>query len=102
MAEKDGGKLFDARYHMFLRATESVFVTLAPDNHVMLHRANFRYDVNSDQNYKVFEVATCSYCNSIYLVGKIESNRLEQYNQSDELSTKELFLLDKRKRAKYH
>lgn len=94
MAEKDGGKLFDARYHMFLRATESVFVTLAPDNHVMLHRANFRYDVNSDQNYKVFEVATCSYCNSIYLVGKIENNRLEQYNQSDELSTKELFLLD--------
>ena len=30
MAEKNGGKLFDARYHMFLRATESVFVTLPP------------------------------------------------------------------------
>lgn len=94
MAEKDGGKLFDARYHMFLRATESIFVTLAPDNRVMLHRANYRYDINLGQSYKVFEAATCSYCNSIYLVGKIENNRLEQYNQSDELSTKELFLLD--------
>lgn len=96
LAEKDGGKLFDARYHMFLRATESVFITLAPDNRVMLHRANFRYDVDSDQSYKVFEVATCSYCSSIYLVGKIENNCLEQYNQSDELNTKELFLLDSR------
>lgn len=93
MAEKDGGKLFDARYHMFLRATESVFVTLAPDNRVMLHRSNFRYDVAKNKYYKVFEAATCSYCSSIYLVGKIENNRLEQYNQSDDLSMKELFLL---------
>ena len=94
MAEKDGGKLFDARYHMFLRATESVFVTLAPDNRVMLHRSNYRYDVESNRSYKVFEAATCTHCSSVYLVGKIENNRLEQYNQSDELSTKEIFLLD--------
>lgn len=93
MAEKDGGKLFDARYHMFLRATESVFVTLAPDNRVMLHRANYRITDDRNTAYKVFEVATCSYCNALYLVGKIENNRLEQYNQSDDLATKELFLL---------
>ena len=93
LAEKNGGKLFDARYHMFLRATESVFVTLAPDNRVMLHRSNYRYDVESNRTYKVFEAATCTYCSSVYLIGKIENNRLEQYNQSDELSTKELFLL---------
>ncbi len=93
MAEKDGGKLFDARYHMFLRATESVFVTLAPDNRVMLHRNNFRYDVQSDTNYKVFEAATCSYCSAVYLVGKIEDKKLEQYNISDDISTKEIFLL---------
>ena len=93
LAEKNGGKLFDARYHMFLRATESVFVTLAPDNRVMLHRSNYRYDVESNRTYKVFEAATCTYCSSVYLIGKIENNRLEQYNQSDDLSTKELFLL---------
>ena len=74
MAEKDGGKLFDARYHMFLRATESVFVTLAPDNRVMLHRANYRITDDRNTAYKVFEVATCSYCNALYLVGKIENN----------------------------
>lgn len=93
IAEKDGGKLFDARYHMFLRATESIFVTLAPDNHVMLHRSNFRFSNDGKTTYKVFEAGTCSYCNSIYLVGKIENNRLEQYNQTDDISTKEVFLL---------
>lgn len=93
LAEKNGGKLFDARYHMFLRATESVFVTLAPDNRVMLHPSSHRYNIENNKYYRVFEVATCTYCSSIYLIGKISNNRLEQYNQSDELSTKELFLL---------
>lgn len=94
LAEKDGGKLFDARYHMFLRATESIFVTLSPDNRVLIHRQNYRTDFESGDIYKVFEIATCSYCNSVYLVGKIENNRLEQYNQSDDISSKEVFLLD--------
>jgi len=93
LAEVNGAKLFDARYHMFLRATESVFVTLAPDNHILLQRANYHY--NGDTAYKVFEVATCSYCSAIYLVGKVENDILEQYNRSDELNTKQIFLLGK-------
>lgn len=93
LAQKDGGKLFDARYHMFLRATESIFVTLAPDNHVMLNRSKFR--IENGTAYKVFEVAVCSYCNSLYLIGKIIDNRLEQYNLTDEIESKEIFLLDK-------
>ncbi len=93
VAEKNGGKLFDARYHMFLRATESVFVTLAPSNKVMLNRSNYYFDKNSGDSYKVFEAATCSYCHSTYLVGKIKNNKLEQYNFSDEIESKEIFLL---------
>ena len=93
LAEKSGGKLFDARYHMFLRATESVFVTLAPDNKVMIHRQNMRYSPEKDRYYKVFEIATCFYCGSVYLIGKIVDQKLEQYNQSDDISEKEVFLL---------
>lgn len=92
-AEKNGGKLFDARYHMFLKATESAFVTLAPDNRIMLTRQDSRYNIESNQYYKVFEIATCSYCGSVYLIGKIQFNRLEQYNQTDDISEKEVFLL---------
>lgn len=93
LAEMNGGKLFDARYHMFLRATESIFVTLSPDSRVMLHRSNFRYDSENDTYYKVFEAATCSYCSAVYLIGKIVKNKLEQYNVSDDISDKETFLL---------
>lgn len=93
VAEKNGGKLFDARYHMFLRATESVFVTLPPDSHVMLHRSTNRYDMATNTSFKVFEAATCSFCAAVYLVGKIENGKLEQYNMSDDISTKEVFLL---------
>lgn len=92
--EKNGVKLFDARYHMFLRATESAFVTLNPDNRIMLERQNFRYDEH-EECYKVFEVSTCVYCNSVYLVGKIENDKLEQYNFSDDIESKEIFLLSK-------
>ena len=93
MAEKNNGKLFDARYHMFLRATESVFVTLPPDSRVMLHRSTSRYDVTANTYFKVFEAASCSFCSAVYLVGKIENGKLEQYNMSDDISSKELFLL---------
>lgn len=95
LAEKDGAQLFDARYHMFLRATESVFVTLNPDNHVLLDRCSFRYNKENGQSFKVFEAAVCSYCSAVYLVGKIDhNNKLEQYNASDEIESKELFLLE--------
>ncbi len=91
--EKNGVKLFDARYHMFLRATDSAFVTLAPDNQIMLERQNFRVNEQTSERFKVFEVATCIYCNAVYLVGKIENDKLEQFGGMDDLESKELFLL---------
>lgn len=93
--EKNGVKLFDARYHMFLRATDSAFVTLAPDNQIMLERQNFRINEQTSERFKVFEAATCIYCNAVYLVGKIENDKLEQFGGMDDLESKELFLLAK-------
>lgn len=93
LCEKNSVKLFDARYHMFLRATDSAFVTLAPDNRIMLERQNFRFDAGSDEKFKVFEVATCIYCNSVYLIGKRINNILEQYSSVDDIELKEIYLL---------
>lgn len=94
LAEKNGAKLFDARYHLFLRATESAFITLAPDNRITLTRSNFRINEDTGDLFKVFEAAACSNCGSAYIVGRITNdNILEQYNASDELETKEIFLL---------
>ena len=95
LCEKNGVKLFDARYHMFLRATDSAFITLAPDNHIMLERQNFRKNDSTNEMYKVFESATCVYCDAVYLVGRIDknTNTLEQCGKVDDLEDKEIFLL---------
>jgi hypothetical protein len=88
--EENGDRLFDARYHMFLRATESVFITLNPSSKLFLTRKQTHFEGNED--YKVFEIATCSSCHTIYLVGQKIESHLEQANAStDEL--KSIYLL---------
>lgn len=84
--EKNGDRLFDARYHMFLRATESVFITLNPNNRVFLNRKKTHFE--NGKVYHVFEIATCSSCHDIYLTGRIENNHLNQYDSvEDEFKT---------------
>ncbi|MGI6331292.1 MAG: DEAD/DEAH box helicase [Zhaonellaceae bacterium] len=92
MCEKNGDRLFNAKYHMFLRATESVFITLNPSNKLFLTRKldHIEQDGNS---YKVFEIATCSSCHCIYIVGKEENGYLIQSNFSDVASPRYVYLL---------
>lgn len=90
--EKNGDRLFDARYHMFLRATESVFITLNPSSKLFLTRK--RTHIEAAEEYKVFEIATCSSCHAIYLVGKLtEDNHLEQSSIGGEDNLRSIFLL---------
>lgn len=79
---RDGDRLFDARYHMFLRATESVFVTLNPSNKLFLTRK--KSHAENGKVYKVFEIATCSSCHGVYLTGQQKNNFLEQHNTVDD------------------
>lgn len=83
--EANGIRLLDARYHTFLRATDSVFITLAPSKRLFLTRTK-TYDDPADGNrYKVFEAAACSSCHAIYLNGAIDSKThcIEQNNGFD-------------------
>lgn len=89
--EKNGDRLFDARYHMFLRASESVFITLKPSGRLFLTRKDFHYE--GTEKFKVFEIATCSTCHAIYLVGKEKNGYLEQYNIVEDVEQKSAFLL---------
>ena len=72
-AIKNGINLFDARYHMFLRATDGVFITLAPDKHVFFDRTEYYINSNGTK-LKVFEAGTCSFCHSIFLLGEIKKD----------------------------
>jgi len=89
--EKNEDKLFDARYHMFIRATESVFITLNPSNKLFLTRKD--YHIENGVSYKVFEIATCASCHAIYLVGKMENNYLKQSSGYLEPNQRTVFLL---------
>ena len=76
-AIKNDEKLFDARYHAFLRAPEGTFVTLPPHKSVSLHRINQVID-DDGRCWKAFEAVTCSYCHSLYLVGYEKNHELVQ------------------------
>lgn len=91
-AEKNGDLLFDARYHMFLRATESVFITLNPSNKLFLTRRKRHIDADG-KDYAVYEISTCSVCHVIYLIGTIKNNYLVQSSFQNEDELKSVFLL---------
>jgi superfamily II DNA or RNA helicase len=91
LCERNGDRLFDARYHMFLRAPESVFITLKPSSKLFLTRKeNYQ---EGEEEYKAFEIAICSSCHVPYLVGKVVNGHLEQQSMADNFSRKEFFLL---------
>lgn len=91
-AVRDGGKLFDARYHLFLRAADSVYITLAPSGKLFLE-ARKTYEENG-QSFKVFEAATCNNCHAIFLLGKeSEDGTLEQASMVSEEEPRCVYLL---------
>ncbi len=73
LCEYNGTKLFDARYHMFLRATDSVFISLSPVKKLFLTRKEEHVE-NDGTKYKVFEIGTCDSCHVIYLLGSVDGN----------------------------
>jgi len=68
-AVKNRKKLFDSRYHMFIRATDGVFITLGDRKELSLKRVNY----TEDKEYRFFEIVTCNQCHSIYLLGVREN-----------------------------
>lgn len=88
---KNGQKLFDSRYHMFIKATESAFVTLSPSKRLLLNR--YEKYIDKGEEFAVFEIVTCSACHSIYLTGTLENDYLKQSAQISDIEKKEIFLL---------
>ncbi|HDI10357.1 MAG TPA: DEAD/DEAH box helicase, partial [Euryarchaeota archaeon] len=74
-ARPDEGSLplLPARYHLFVRAPEGVFVSFYPRPRVYLDRREW-----IDGGYPVFELATCHRCGREYIVGEIKNGKLVQ------------------------
>jgi len=64
--DKDSLPLLPARYHLFVRAPEGVFVSFLPKPKIFLERRE-----KTDEGYAVFDLAACRRCGQEYLVGDV-------------------------------
>ena len=88
---KESAALLPARYHLFVRALEGVYIALYPQKKIFLDRKEI-FDTGK-LSVPVFELANCQNCGQEYLVGKdkngylkpaIEGEKLEYYMLSRE------------------
>jgi len=69
--DKESLPLLPARYHLFVRAPEGIFVSFFPEPKIFLERRE-----KTDEGYAVFDLASCRRCGQEYLVGDIIEGRL--------------------------
>lgn len=82
VAEKDGVGLFDLKYHSFVRPLSGAYITYGKNPKLSLTKTN------EIDGMKAFEVGNCRYCNSPYIIGKIqrkEDDQLEYLLQNKEI-----------------
>lgn len=91
-AYKEETMLLDAKYHMFIKASDSAFMTLGNSKKLLLTRHKTILD--NGKNYVVFEFGVCTSCHSIYLLGEITSEGyFIQNNRSDGVYKREILYL---------
>ena len=98
-AIKDNQRLFEAKYHMFLRGIEGVYVTLPPSNKLFTRKMQTyveRPENPDGSTYQVYEVSFCSNCNALYITGDTQINPgyLVQKPKHSEGYEPEVFLLN--------
>ena len=90
--DKDSAALLPARYHLFVRALEGVYIALYPEKEIFLDRKELY--VTGENIVPVYELANCQNCGQEYLIGKdkngylksaIEGEKLEYYMLTNEL-----------------
>lgn len=62
--------LLPARYHVFVRAIEGAYLSLAPEKKLFLSR--YEKVEQSGKEYRVAELATCRGCGAAFLAGEIQ------------------------------
>lgn len=95
-AQINNDKIFEARYHMFLRGMEGVFVTLHPSNRLFVKKMETYRENPFDENseYKVFEISFCHQCGAVYIVGQTQDGFLVQKSKFNDEYDPEVYLLD--------
>lgn len=85
-------KLFDIKYHMFMKAPDGAFITIGKKKDLSL------LTVNRIDGFKAFKIGICSNCKVPYIMGITENNML---CIDDEIDIDESYA-DKAKRLEYY
>ena len=78
--------LIPARYHFIIKALEGSFIIFTEKPKIFLDRMN-NVTVN-DEEYKAFEIASCTKCHSLYIVGETVFNENNGYSYLVESNNK--------------
>lgn len=82
MAERGKSSLIKARYHFFVRSLEGAYITLNNPKKLFLNRKTNVED--GEKKQEVFEIAVCSDCGRIAIVGKETDGYLKQVARKTE------------------
>ncbi len=95
-AQINGDKIFEARYHMFLRGIEGVFISLAPSNKLFVKKMEtYRENpFDEDTEYKAYEISFCHNCEAIFIVGQTDDGYLVQLSKFDDEYEPEVYLIE--------
>lgn len=78
LAETDGYRLFDSKYHMFVKSVDGVYTTLTDEPTVFIHKCTTYDNPKSGLKERVFEISTCYNCGQLYLVGNGDGDKFQQ------------------------
>lgn len=94
---RDGRKVFDAKYHIFMRSLEGVFVSLYPSNKVTFNTTMEIVDSELKEKFVTYQISSCYNCNAIYIPGSVVNGTLygivSKSNNISEDSPISLFML---------
>lgn len=94
-AMRDGERLFEAKYHMFLRGMEGVYVTLAPSNRLFINKMKTFRESPKDDEMAVFEISFCNNCNALFVIAEqSEGGILTQRSKALDDYSPEIYLLN--------
>lgn len=90
---KNSERLFEAKYHMFLRGIEGVFVTLKPLEKLFINKMDIYKENPNDIGYKVYEISFCNNCNALFITGnEIDGHLVQKFKFNNDYSP-EVYLL---------
>lgn len=94
-AIRDGERLFEAKYHMFLRGMEGVYVTLAPSKKLFINKMKTYRESPKAEEFAVFEISFCNNCNALFVIAEqSEGGILTQRSKALDDYSPEVYLLN--------